>query len=311
MDPLEALIAGAGGPEPITQAPYPNAGAPAPAVPAPPVQTTPDHKNILASILPLLAAGLASHQGGLPGYAHASYGVAQDRQRLEQENADRALQQHRYEQTVQMAQQKEQAAEAARAAAQQAGVDRADNAFLLDWLKRVEGNDETVHYLNNTPAESYSIHLPSGKNLPLTQFFDKFGLPDRKFHSASENRVPAKPSLITGSDEKGRPVRVEDKAGVTPYERPRAPKEAAKPTRRAYTWKDDDPDSASFGKSFRIVEDENGNEIKKTPISGAAGAAPPKPVASSSKYSIGQSVTLKSGQKVTIKKINSDGTFDY
>lgn len=44
----------------------------------------------------------------------------------------------------------------------------------------------------------------------------------------------------------------------------------------------------------------------------AAPAAPAaRPQAAAGKYSVGQSVKLRSGQTVTIKKINPDGTFEY
>jgi hypothetical protein len=46
-----------------------------------------------------------------------------------------------------------------------------------------------------------------------------------------------------------------------------------KPGRHFSTWKDDDPESDTFGQSFRIVEDDNGNVISKKRITGAVPAA--------------------------------------
>ncbi len=110
----------------------------------------------------------------------------------------------------------------------------------------------------------------------------------------SKPPVATKEPLITIQGPDG-PVRGKDGPGVRPYERPRAEGAASRPVRRSYTYKDEDPDSATFGQSFRITEDEDGNEINKVRITGGA----IQPVASHAQPPAVGGVRIKS-----IKRLN-------
>lgn len=88
--------------------------------------------------------------------------------------------------------------------------------------------------------------------------------------------APPREPLVTGLGPDGKtPTRVKDAPGVRVYEKPDKPEKPTKTATRAFTWKDEDPDSPTFGQSFRIVEDDQGTELSRRPI-----AAPPKPAAS-------------------------------
>lgn len=82
------------------------------------------------------------------------------------------------------------------------------------------------------------------------------------------------PLVPTPGGPKGGAVWGRKKEGAPVYEKPNA---GGKPTRKAYIWKDEDPDSDTFQQSFRIVEDGDGNEISKTRITGASSSAPAAP----------------------------------
>lgn len=89
--------------------------------------------------------------------------------------------------------------------------------------------------------------------------------------------APARTPLITVPGPDGKPTRAEDKVGAKVYERPRAPKEPkAAPKNTVRIVKDDDIESLTYGKQFRVVTDADGNVVKTEPLSLSGTKAPTK-----------------------------------
>ncbi len=269
----------------------------APAAPAPGGASNLDHfRKILQFALPAIATAYALKKGsGLGEYAtgmlKGDQAAFEQRDHLEQralqreginrqiayQNAQEARQ-HRIEaaaidRDVEERQRLQAAAEAAKAKAVHDALSRA--------LDKAAENPAFMEKVNKGGPENFALTVQGVGNVNLKDAFDQLGVikgPDGYEYGHAPAPAPRKP-LVTGYGPDGKtPTRVEDAPGVRTYERPRAPKEGKQPTKRAYTWKDDDPESETFGKSFRIVEDDNGKEISKTLITGkvAPSLTPPK-----------------------------------
>lgn len=246
---------------------------------------------VLQAALKGLAGLLAARQGQLGsfagGYQQAEQQQAnmayRDQQLGMQQEAQRRLAEHeafqqeqaqidndfktRQLQAQQQAQWKEQEA-------YEAELFRKDVANRFDSILAADPNA----YANVTAPEglrNLSINVKGIGTVNLADAIEKYG-----YNLSGKVKPPTKPErepLVTVPGPDG-PMRAPDGPGVKVYERPRVPKNATsgKPKRTTRIIKDDDPDSPTYGKQFRVVEDEEGNVIKQEPLNLGATAAPKK-----------------------------------
>ena len=197
------------------------------------------------------------------------------------------------------------------AQAQQAEAERKEKerqtALVQKHLEAAGQDYETSAMIQKLGKESFSIDVPGIGPINLQRAIEMGAVPPANFGTATPP-PPKQPALITTPGPDGKPVRGIDAPGAPVYERPQNSPEALgvipgpggkpiygpkvagapvyerpraidttpkSPVRRSFTWKDDDPDSETFGQTFRIVEDENGNEISKTRLTGTSSKAKP------------------------------------
>lgn len=139
-------------------------------------------------------------------------------------------------------------------------------------LAPFEGNPMYADGISGDVAAGAVITVPGVGRISLKDAFDRVGVmqdDQGNYHYGkyTKKETPPHVPLVTGEDGK----RTEDKPGVKVHVP--APPKPDKPTRRSYTWRDDDPSSDTFGQSFRITEDENGNVINKQRLTGGGMAA--------------------------------------
>lgn len=284
---------------PITPQSLPAFRPGVPRAPAPSAPSVGGHSDsgrdrfaqLLKLVLPALAAtyalkkgsGLGSYADGLMRGQSASAEQADhvEQRRIQRDqiarqtaNDSRAearehrLDAERIDEHVAAAQQHQAAVEAAK--------QQSIHTALQHALDKAAENPGFMAKVNKAGPENFAIVVPGLGNVNLKDAFERLGVVHGQDgyeygHPPAVEKTP----LITGYGEDGKtPTRVPDAKGVKVYERPRAPKEPAKATKRAYTWKDDDPDSDTFGKSFRIIEDEDGKVISKQPVTGVPAPMP-------------------------------------
>lgn len=325
-----------------TQEPYGGElqGLPAPPTAVPldgkpplaPVGSGVDHAKIaeaLKMVVPVIAALYSAKSGGgiggfMQGFSHGEEqnNLNKDRLAKRAQDAEELKFQRDREKRV-AAEQLRQHAEAERKEAAKAEAkaqalalakqERERAAIVHAFDKATASNPGFMKKLNRDYKEghAHTITVPGVGEIDVREAFDRMGGmhdPAGDMLYGDEEPAATKPTLTTGVDAQGNPIRVEDKPGVRPWVRPRAPKEPkAAPRPRLSLHDMIDPDDPSGPKIPSRVNLDTG-EITRLSGTAAATAAPAVPA---SKYTVGQTVKLKDGRAVVIKKINPDGTFDY
>lgn len=159
---------------------------------------------------------------------------------------------------------------------EQAARDKSLHDALVRAVDKASQNPDFFSKVNEVGPESYAISVPGFGNISLKDAFDKIGVikgPEGYAYGAPPKKES--PRLITGVGPGGAPTRVEDKPGVRVYEKPEKPEKPERPRpNRTYTWKDNDIESDTYGQSFRITEDADGNEISRRPLTAEPKMAP-------------------------------------
>ena len=234
----------------------------------------PDVRSILHYALPLIAAAFAAKSGGFagvgPGYLHGVQ-VKASLDNAKQAREYRQQQLALSEEARQIARVREARAQAENEAQAAQAKTAAEDAAIRKALDGAAQNPDFIGKVNKAGPENFAITVPGIGNINLKDAFDRIGvIQGPEGYAYGKPPAPPKPpSLITGTDAQGRSTRVYDRPGVHPYEKPAKPEKPAKLTRRAFNWTDNDPSSDSFGQTFRVIEDENGNEISRRRLTGS------------------------------------------
>ena len=280
VDPVADYLAALGNPLGSSAAPTPAGAVSAPAGPSP-------WETVLRAALPAVAGFFAARNGQLGSFTQG-YGQMQAQQ-ARQEQLDRQFQLEREQADL------GRRREAARIAIEQqelaakqeeARIKREDEKRKIEAAQKKAETEVVQKSLDEAAknpllntliatfgADAFTLKTPLGP-MSVAEAQKRGAIVPGQLGSPDLPKPERKP-LITTPGPDGTPVRAEDKPGLRVYERPRRPrepKEPAKPRTYRYTWKDDDPASDTYGQSFRVVEDENGNVISKTRMT--AGAAP-------------------------------------
>lgn len=262
----------------------------------------------MSLIIPALVAGSAARQGALGSLVNGYLSTQQMQRRNEAEDASMQFERDQYGQRVRehqdlLARQEEErqtrlAAEAERAAtAKETGI----RAAITTALQPFRENPLYAEGITPEFASSASINVPGVGPISLLDAFDHVGVAKvgGKYILSSKGKEAPKTttrqaSLSDGiynitSDESGKVV------GRTfvgkQYQRPRAerPEKTPEAKTRVYNVKDDDANSDTYGKTFRVTEDASTGEIlameeldpaklrEKVQKRGAAPAPAPKP----------------------------------
>lgn len=286
-----------------------NPTAASPTVPAPPGAPTAQGapggwQSALQNGLLALGGFLSARNGNLGTFtgSYLSAEAARQRQadqqrRLEMDQQELGMRQQQMAQVaadrqaqMDLRQQQEQARAEAAAAKQAEAEAKAEEARKAVETRQIQksldaaAQNPTLNALISAfGADAFTVKTPLGPmSIAEAQkrgaiVSGKLGTPDLP----KKERAP----LVTTPGPDGSPVRTEDKPGVRVYQRPRAtkePKAPAAPRTTRYTWKDDDPASPTYGQSFRVIEDEAGNVVKKERLTGAP-VAPAAPAGSPNK----------------------------
>lgn len=293
---LDAYLAALGVPPAAPVAP----AAPAP-VGAPPAPAGPSTwETVLRAALPALGGFLTARQGTLGSFAGAYSDqeaqfrnqARQDEQlRMQQEN-QRRLRDAEARQLMEDQAQAEYRRAQAKAILDKAAADEA-KAKTADVQKRLDEaakNPMLNTLINAFGPDAFALKTPNG-NMSLRDaqalgavIPGELGQP-----KLPEKKEPKAPALITAPDANGNPIRVEDKPGQRVYYQPRAPKEPkAEPRGETRVWKDDDPASDTYGQTFTLRYDADGNLISKTliPRGTVASTAPAGAPRKIGKYSV-------------------------
>lgn len=271
-------------------------------------------REVMATVLPALAAAGAYKQGALGSFTggmldarqvHMQQEQMQARQEAQaQEMEIRRAEMERRAQAEQHA--IEEAARRAEAQRQEAEANKQERerSILTETLKPFSGNPLYAEGIPANVAGGTVIQVPGLGAISLKDALERVGVakqgenylygdavtvkkPEPKaqrfaHYTVTEGGVQYRVTEDLDTGETLRKVRT----GVE--KAPKEPKDPA-PTRRAYNWKDDNPDSETFGQEFRIVEDADGNVISKRPAGGTpAGASVMEPPAGKAPRKVGR-----------------------
>jgi hypothetical protein len=267
-------------------------------------------QQIMQLVLPVLAAAGAYRKGELGSFTRGMLEGQQVQQRQQHEQRDYEMrrqsmehQRHTEERAIQEAEYRKREAETTRRLA----AEKQMRDVLQDALKPLEENEMYREGIPADVAERLVITVPGIDPINLRKAFEKVGVlqQDGKYFYGKLAKPELAPvpsptgkGAVYGTKKPGEPVYereprpplvsdysngdtatlVEAKPGTRVRARPREPREPVKPVRRAYTVKGDNPDDPeTFGKTYRVVEDEDGNvlsmkEIKLGSPSAGSGA---------------------------------------
>jgi hypothetical protein len=235
---------------------------------------------ILKFAVPAIAAAYSMKSGGgADGFARG-YAGQENAFQEQQIRRDQLAEQKRarMEQEARQARADAMQAEAAqRALERQVAEDKArEDARIASVLRGAMGkaaeNPAFMEKVNSAGAESFSITVPGLGPINVKEAFDRLGViaDDEGKYIYGKPREPKKkvPYRVDKGEATYEQMVDEDDPRLSePHVVSRTtPKEPKSPTTRAYTIKDDDPASDTFGKSFRITEDAQGNIISRKMI---------------------------------------------
>jgi hypothetical protein len=315
----------------MQQAPTPAAAAPPSAQLPPAGNPAPAGnmgrlQNILRTVVPLLAAAYAAKQGSLGSFAEGYQGAEKQRADLLDQQEQRKIQKNaltrQAERDAREDEDRRIAREEKNKAAREAAVEKI-RTLIRNGLDEAAKDSDFMAEANKNP-EKYHITVPGIGNVSIrdgVKFAGGVIGADGSFHWGARAK-PVKPPMVWGRDEKGVESRVEDTPGLKRYPVPHVPAKPDKPTFRVFNYTEpltkEQQDDDQIPKTYRIVEDEQGNEISRREIT-SKGATPPAaapskpatPGAAKPKYHVGQKITLKDGSVVTIKEVLPDGKYRY
>lgn len=247
-------------------------------------------ESILRAALPALAGFYAGRQGQLGTFANS---MAESQGNLDQQEMRRqqlAMQQQRIEQDdLRQAQMlarddrnyQERHSEMLSEAAGRIGQEseRQRRVAEAERVRAIQGalnsaafNPELNEKLRTLGPDSFVIDVPGIGKMNLAEALQAGADVPKNLGDAPPE--PKAPSLVDDYQKDGTIRSVPNAPGLVRRGKPDKPEKPAKTQTRTFTWKDDDPDSPTFGQSFRITEDEQGTELSRRPI------AAPKPAAS-------------------------------